>query len=80
MNIDYSQFFRAMQPESVLIEAALAVIVLDLTVMRAKDLRSRLNVASLIGALAVVIAAVESPSTWWRLWRCCCCCCCWRWW
>ncbi len=58
MNIDYSQFFRAMQPESVLIEAALAVIVLDLTVMRAKDLRSRLNVASLIGALAVVIAAV----------------------
>jgi NADH-quinone oxidoreductase subunit N len=58
LNIDYSQFFRAMQPESVLIEAALAVIVLDLTVMRAKDLRSRLNVASLIGALAVVIAAV----------------------
>ena len=58
MNVDYSLFFRAMQPESLLVEAALAVIVLDLTVMRRKDLRARLNVASLIGALATVLAAV----------------------
>ncbi len=58
MNIDYSLFFRAMQPESLLIEAALAIIILDLTVMRRKDLSARLNVASLVGALAVALAAV----------------------
>jgi NADH-quinone oxidoreductase subunit N len=58
VNVDYSLFFRAIQPESVLIEAALAVIVLDLTVLRRKDLRARLNVASLIGALATMLAAV----------------------
>jgi NADH-quinone oxidoreductase subunit N len=57
-NLDYSLFFRAMQPESLLVEAALAVIVLDLTVLRRKDLRTRLNAASLIGALAAVFAAL----------------------
>jgi NADH-quinone oxidoreductase subunit N len=58
MNPDYAGLARALQPEAALVVGALAVLGIDLSVLRKGALETRLRVAAAVGALAVAAAFV----------------------
>ncbi|PTY08671.1 NADPH-quinone oxidoreductase [Opitutaceae bacterium EW11] len=56
MNLDYAGLFRALAPETAIVVGALAVLGVDLTLLRGRSLATRMNVAALISALSVLVA------------------------
>jgi len=60
VSLDYATLFQALRPELVLVLGALAVLGLDLSVLRRLDGARRLQVAIAVGALAVGIAGITA--------------------
>ncbi|MEO6001916.1 MAG: NADH-quinone oxidoreductase subunit N [Opitutus sp.] len=59
MNVDYSELFRALRPETSLLIGALLMLGLDLTVFRQRSSADRMRLAAFIGALATVTAMIH---------------------
>ena len=60
MSHDYATLFQSLRPELVLVLGALAVLGLDLSVLRRLTVARRLQVAIAVGALAVGIAGIAA--------------------